>query len=278
MIRRVRPLLFALATACLMPGIAGAQSASPAVSPSAGPGSTAPGAVPAPPVQRRSAPDCTAPDRYLNPKNPLRRSAEAVRNSKRLRVLVFSSVRTPAISDAVETKRYPAALTPALKGRYPGVDVTVANQIEQRAGISESLKGLRGALAAKPYDLVIWQLGSTDVLSGTDMNLFEDKLSRGIAEIRARQADPIIMSMQYSPRTDFMFDPAPYVQYMRWTVKTEGAGLFNRYDIMRYWVEDGIFDLSELQPGASIFEDVHHCVGELLARYIANGIAAPETQ
>ncbi|WP_210163773.1 hypothetical protein [Azorhizobium doebereinerae] len=253
-------MLIALTAACLAPGIAAAQSVPP---------------VPAP---GKSIADCTAPDRYLAPKIPLRRSAEALRAAHRLRVLVFSSVRMPAVTESVEAKRYPATLAQALTARFPGIEVSLTNKIEARAGIAESLQGLREELAAKPYDLVIWQLGSTDVLRGTDMHLFEMKLAGGIGEIRSRHADAIVMSMQYSPRTDFMFDAGPYLQYLRWTAKMEGAALFNRYDIMRYWVEDGLFDLSELQPGASIFEDVHRCVGQLLMRFIANGIAAPETQ
>ncbi|MGU3494554.1 hypothetical protein ACLBXM_10975 [Xanthobacteraceae bacterium A53D] len=251
-------MLLALATAILLPGIAAAQ--------------------PAPSANPASSVACSAPDRYLTPKLGLRRAADALRTDKRLRVLVFSSIRMPAVSAQVEAKRYPVTLTKTLKGLFPEADVSVNNVIETRAGISDSLKGLTGALAAQPYDLVIWQLGSTDVLRGTDMDLFGEKLAAGIGEVRARQADAIVMSMQYSPRTDFVFDAGPYAQYLRWMVKAEGGALFNRYDIMRYWVEDGVFDLSELKPGASIFEDVHRCVGNLLARFIANGIAAPETQ
>ncbi len=261
MIRRVGPWMIALALACLTPGTLAAQPAAPAAS-----------AVRA----------CPAPDRYLTPKVPLRRAAEAVRKGKRLRVLVFAAVRMPAITETVEAKRYPASLAAALSQRLPGVDVTVTTRMEPRAGAGESLPLLNAALSApvapSGYDLVIWQLGSTDVLKGTDMSAFGTKLSSGVQAIHARQADAIVITMQYSPRTDFMFDAGPYLQALRWTVKSDGAALFNRYDIMRYWAEEGTFDLSDLQPGASMFEDVHRCVGDLLARFITNGMAAPETQ
>lgn len=261
MILRISPIVMAMATLLALGGSARAQSAAPA----------------APPATR-AQPNCQAPERYLTPKAPLRRAAEALRATKQLRVLVFSSVRSPAISESVETKRYPASLNQALVARYPGRTISVTTHNEPQAPIGESLKALKATLGDKSFDLVIWQLGSTDVLRGTDMALFGAKLTSGIGEIRARNADAVIMTMQYSPRTDFMFDAGPYIQYLRWVAKTEGSALFNRYDVMRYWVEDGSFDLSELQPGASIFEDVHRCVGQLLARFIANGIAAPESQ
>ena len=264
MILRVSPVVLALAALLCGSGMAHAQTA-------AQPSGTAP-------APARTPPNCEAPERYLTPKIPLRNAAQALRTDKQLRVLVFSSVRSPAIPESVEAKRYPASLTQALVARYPGRTVSVTTRTEPQAPIAESLKALKATLADKSFDLVVWQLGSTDVLRGTDMAVFGAKLASGIGAIHARKADAVLMTMQYSPRTDFMFDAGPYMQYLRWVAKTESSALFNRYDVMRYWVEDGSFDLSELQPGASIFEDVHRCVGQLLARFIANGIAAPESQ
>ncbi len=268
MILRVSAVLLAFAALLAGSGMARAQSA-------ASPAAAAPPAVAAP---ARTPPNCQAPDHYLMPKVPLRHAAQALKTDKQLRVLVFSSVRSSAIPENIEAKRYPASLTQALVARYPGRTVSVTTHTEPQAPIGESLKALKATLADKTFDVVVWQLGSTDVLRGTDMALFGAKLVSGIGAIQARNADAVLMTMQYSPRTDFMFDAGPYMQYLRWAAKTEGSALFNRYDVMRYWVEDGSFDLSELQPGASIFEDVHRCVGQLLARFIANGIAAPESQ
>ncbi len=262
MIRRISPVLYGLLAMLALGGAAHGQSVAPPIA-----------AAPAAPTAA-----CPAPEQYLTPKVPLRRAADALRTTAHLRVLVFSSVRNPAIPESVEAKRYPASLLQALTARYPAGTVTVTSHIEPQQAIGESLKALKAVLAVTPYDVVVWQLGSTDVLRGTDMGVFGAKLSSGITEIHARRADAVLMTMQYSPRTDFMFDAAPYMQYLRWVAKSEGAAMFNRYDVMRYWVEDGRFDLSELQPGASVFEDVHRCVGQLLARFIANGIAAPESQ
>lgn len=274
MVLRVSPVLLALAALLACGGMARAQSgASP--SPATASPATASPATPAP---ARTPPNCQAPDHYLMPKVPLRHAAQALKTDKQLRVLVFSSVRTPSIPESVEAKRYPASLTQALVARYPGRSVSVTTHTEPRAPIGESLKALKTTLAGRTFDVVVWQLGATDVLRGTDLAVFGAQLVSGIGAIRARNADAVLMTMQYSPRTDFMFDAGPYMQYLRWVAKTEGSALFNRYDVMRYWVEDGSFDLSELQPGASIFEDVHRCVGQLLARFIANGIAAPESQ
>jgi hypothetical protein len=74
----------------------------------------------------------------------------------------------------------------------------------------------------------------------------------------------VLVNQQYSPRTDFMFDGAPYTENMRWVSQTRDIPLFNRYEVMKHWGETGAFDLTALKNDGT-YEKVHGCIGRLIA-------------
>ena len=61
------------------------------------------------------------------------------------------------------------------------------------------------------------------------------------------------MNLQYSPRTETMISPAPYIDNMRVVAQQHDAPLFDRFAIMRYWSESGDFDLFSRPRRASIW-------------------------
>jgi hypothetical protein len=76
--------------------------------------------------------------------------------------------------------------------------------------------------------------------------------------------------MQYSPRTDSLLDATRYVAGVRRVAESVGVPVFSRYGIMRYWNDSGAFDLAALRSDG-LFENVHGCLGRLLAAFIVRG-------
>ena len=93
-------------------------------------------------------------------------------------------------------------------------------------------------------------------------------------EIKSAKADIILMNQQYSPRTDFMFDGAAYTDNIRWVSQVRDVSLFNRYEIMKYWAETGVFDLSAMRNDG-VYEKLHRCLGGLLSDFIIRAGALP---
>jgi hypothetical protein len=71
--------------------------------------------------------------------------------------------------------------------------------------------------------------------------------------------------MQYSPRTASMLNVAAYADVMRWVAQEHGALLFDRLAIMRYWNEEGVFDLYAATKNYDMARKVHNCIGKALA-------------
>ena len=78
------------------------------------------------------------------------------------------------------------------------------------------------------------------------------------------------MNMQYSPRTESMLNVSTYADVMHWVAQEHGAPLFDRLAIMRYWNDQGTFDLYAATKKSDMARKVHDCIGRALASQIVN--------
>jgi hypothetical protein len=58
---------------------------------------------------------------------------------------------------------------------------------------------------------------------------------------------------------------------MRWTALRHEIPLFDRFGLMKSWAELGTFDFTATTKKLEIAEQVHDCIGRLLADVIVNG-------
>ena len=131
--------------------------------------------------------------------------------------------------------------------------------------------GLHKILAEDKPALVIWQTGTVDALHGVEPEDFRTSLDQGLDAIAAADADVILMNMQYSPRTESMLGVTAYADVMRWVAEQRSVLLFDRLAIMRYWNEEGTFDLYAATKDYAMARRVHECIGRALASQIING-------
>lgn len=226
----------------------------------------------------QNAPVCAAPSALTRAGFPLARLGIALAENAPTTILVLNSATaaknvTPAEKDKVP-RSFPSYIEEILHARYPdgAIEVKVNNQ--PRATAEAILDQLPAILEAAKPALVIWQTGTYDTILGADPSGFGDAVGHGIDMAHAAGSDVIIVSPQYSPRTSFAFDVAPYTNTLRWTARGHDAPFFDRYAIMRFWDAEGIFDFDAARPSPSLFEDVHRCIGRLLVGMISDGVDA----
>ena len=130
--------------------------------------------------------------------------------------------------------------------------------------------GLPKILTDDQPALVIWQAGTVDALRGVEPEDFRISLDQGIDAIAAAHADVIMMNMQHSPRTESMLGVSAYADVMRWVAEQHGVVLFDRLAIMRYWSDEGVFDLYAATKDYAMARRVHECIGRALASLIIN--------
>ena len=220
-----------------------------------------------------AAEECEVPPSFIASDSDLPRVAKAIKEQHRLDIAVVgtgSSALPPGANG--EDFSYPARLQAALLQLLPGNDIKVTAHVQARQTTAEMGADLKKILAEEKPALVVWQAGTFDAVSGIDPEEFKTSLSEGVDTINAGGADVDLMNMQYSPRTESMLAVATYADIMRWVAQEHGTLLFDRLAIMRFWNDQGTFDLYAATKKYDMARKVHDCIGRALASQIVNAV------
>jgi hypothetical protein len=195
--------------------------------------------------------------------------AEAIAK-KRLDVVVIGSASSELAGPSGSNIAYPTRLETALAKLLPGVAVKVRTFARPRETAEEMENKLSKIVAEAKPALVVWQTGTADAIRGVDPDDFRIALDDGIDTIQHAGADIAFMNMQYSPRTEAMLAVGAYADAMRIIALQREAILFDRFGIMKRWSEAGTFDLYAATRKTDVAEQVHDCLGRLLANVVVD--------
>jgi hypothetical protein len=203
--------------------------------------------------------------------------AAAVRDRRKLDVLVVGSGSSSLASPDGASIAYPARLEAALREKLPGVAVTVTVNVQPKRTAEDVVETLAPLVAERKPDLLIWQTGTVDAIRAVHPDDFRNAVDEGVQSVKATAADVILMNLQYSPRVETMFLTAPYLDNLRAVAQQQDVPLFDRYSIMHSWSDNGQFDLSVSSRSFALAKSVHECLGRALADLvIAAAKLAPE--
>lgn len=219
-------------------------------------------------VPHQKTDPCEVPGYILFGEGKLPHVRTAVEDNKRLTVLVVGSGSSLMPGPDGVTKAYPARLEEVLQKRFPGVEIKVVALAKSRQTAADMAQALEKALLDRKPDLVIWQTGTVDAMRGVDAESFRASLDDGIDHIIEAGADLILMNMQYSPRTETMISLSNYADIMRVVARDREVPLFDRREIMRYWNDNGNFDLNLATKDLATAYKVHDCLGRALASLV----------
>lgn len=211
---------------------------------------------------------CSVPSSLLVSDADLARVTNEIKDRHRLDISVIGTGSSSLPGADGARFAYPARLAETLRQRLPGADIKVTAHIQARETTADMDGNLPAILKQDQPALVIWQTGTADALNGVEPEDFRVRLDQGVEKIQAAGADVILVNMQYSPRTDSMLDESAYADVMRWIAQEQGAVLFDRMAIMRYWSDEGIFDLYAATKDYDLARRVHECIGRGLASQI----------
>jgi hypothetical protein len=214
------------------------------------------------------APSCDVPESLLSSQVELTRVNTAVKNQHRLSISVVGS-RSSALTGPDGARfSYPAQLEQVLRERLPGNEIKVTAHISSGQTTAEMVGGLQKILTDDQPQLVVWQAGTVDALRGIEPEDFHTSLDQGLDAIGGAAADAVMMNMQFSPRTETMLSVAPFADVMRWVAEQRNILLFDRLAVMRYWSDEGTFDLYAATTGYAMARRVHECIGRALASQV----------
>jgi lysophospholipase L1-like esterase len=212
---------------------------------------------------------CEVPADLLAPGDGvLEKVATAVKDNKKLDVLVVGSASSGIASPDGATIAYPARLEANLREKLPGVDVTVTTNLQSRRTAEEVADLLQAMVTERKPNLLIWQTGTVDAMRAIHPDDFRNAIDEGISAVKSAGADALLINLQYSPRMETMLATSPYLESIRAVAQLQDVPLFDRYSIMRSWNETGEFDLSNSSRSYALARGVHDCLGRALANLV----------
>jgi hypothetical protein len=115
--------------------------------------------------------------------------------------------------------------------------------------------------------LAIWETGTTDAVRGIDVDAFTATLEAGIAALRARDIEVMLVDMQYSRRTASIIGFDRYLATMHRVADVDEVYLFKRFEIMRSWSENGTFNFEDVQKAdrGRLAAEVYDCLAHRIA-------------
>jgi GDSL-like Lipase/Acylhydrolase family len=210
------------------------------------------------------AADCGVTENMIEANFALQHVVHAIA-AKHLDILVLGAGSSLLPGSNGARDAYPARLQHALSEKLSGVEVKVTTDVKSKRSATDMVKALPQALLAAKPALVIWQTGTVDAMQAVDPDQFSQALDRGINVSRNAGADVIFINPQYSPRTESMIALGTYAENMRWVALQQEIPLFDRFGIMKFWADNGTFDLYSATKKLDIAVHVHDCIGRLLA-------------
>lgn len=219
-----------------------------------------------PAVAEEAAPACEVPAYLIATESVLSKVAGALKAGRPLDILVIGS-RSSTILTADGTA-YPWRLQAALRDKLPTATVNVSVELKMKKTADEAVAGLGKLLEERKPTLVIWQTGTYDAIRSIDPDEFREAVAEGVTQMQKAGADVILMNLQYSPRTETMISPTPYLDNMRVVAQEHDIPVFDRFAIMRQWSENGDFDFFNPSPGIDLAKRVHDCLGKALATLV----------
>jgi hypothetical protein len=210
--------------------------------------------------------NCEVPAYLLTTESSLPRVEDAVKGGLALNILVVGS-RSSTIGTS-EASAYPGRLQAMLKEQLPKLAVNVSVDLQIKKTAEEVAGSLVKLVEVKKPTLVVWQTGTYDAMRSIDPDDFRGAVDEGVVALQNAGIDVVLMNLQYSPRTETMISPSPYLDNMRMVAQQHDVPLFDRFAIMHQWHDQGDFDLFSASPGVELAKRVHECIGQALSKFI----------
>ena len=205
----------------------------------------------------------------------LERSRAAVR-AGRLRVLAIGSSSIEGIGASRPELGFVPLLEAGLEQRLPGVEVTVVNRGIGGESTLETVNRLERELAAGTFDLVLWQLGTNDVLRSRPMKDIMADFRRGEMVLDRAGVDVLLVDPQRVPDTPGnVFRPkiaelADVARMIRLEADRVNYALSSRHEAMGGW---GALDGGGVGPDNLHFNDGGYaCWAETTAHGLAEAL------
>jgi acyl-CoA thioesterase-1 len=197
----------------------------------------------------------------------------ALSHTQPITIIALGSSSTEGVGASAPDRTYPARLAAELHQAWPEAALQMVNKGIGGQMVDSVLGRIDADVLAQKPTLVIWQVGTNEVLLGMDEARFAAQLDEGVQRILASGADLVLMDNQIAPRESperlAVIDAIIAREAEKWHVP-----LFSRSALMRAWQAEDPPVTGMIGP-----DGLHHsdrgyaCVAEALGEAIIDAAA-----
>jgi len=217
---------------------------------------------------------CAAKPEQLELGVPLKRTREGVLQRKELRIVAIGSSSTQGYGASSPFNSYPAELLRVLSKRLEGVSVHIANKGVGGQEVKDMVDRIERDVAPEKPDLVIWQAGTNAAIRNHNLGEFKRQLTKGIGLYKAMPSDLVLMTPQYAPAMVSLSNEDDYIGAMEEAARENNVGLFRRWQIMRYWLQEERMPFAHFlgADGLHLNDFGYRCIGRIFARALLRAV------
>ncbi|HEV8030406.1 MAG TPA: GDSL-type esterase/lipase family protein [Stellaceae bacterium] len=222
------------------------------------------------PALRAEQSQCEVPAELMQVSATLPHLAERLRAKQPVNIVAIGGASTKGAAAGSPDLAYPHRLQLALAESFPDSSITVINKGVPRQSTQQMLERFASDVMPEDPVLVIWETGIADAVRGIEVDDFAAALQNGIDEIKNRAIDIVLVDMQFSHSTAAVIDFERYLTTVRRVGDLNEVYVFPRFEMMRYWSEQNMFNFDEVAPEerARLAAKVYDCIGRKLAKAI----------
>lgn len=215
---------------------------------------------------------CLAANPNLSLGALLPRTASRLKSNEPLKIVAVGSSSTVGLWMLASAATYPEVMRQELLRLRSSAIINVINSGRIGDTVRDNIGRFeRDVLAHRP-DLVVWQLGTNDVVwGGRPDQLLKSRVIEGVKTLKAASTDVVLMDLQYAP---MVLASAYYLAIeaiIADVAKQERVGLFSRFALMRNSIDAGVTQGALVSwDGLHNTADGYDCIGRALARAISN--------
>ena len=205
---------------------------------------------------------------------PLGFTRAKLRTGQPLTIVALGSSSTSGVGAFGKGTAFPDVMQQELMRLEPTAHIRVINSGRAMEDLADNVARLDSDVLTYRPDLVIWQIGTNDVLWRGIASNSKEMLADSIRRIRTAKADVILLDLQYAPLVRLMPRHTQMETIITDVAHEQNVGLFPRFLLMKQAIDAGV-------TGLVSWDGLHNsargyaCVGIALARMIEGTVRQP---
>jgi acyl-CoA thioesterase I len=198
---------------------------------------------------------------------PLPAVSAKLRSGGPLTIVALGSSSTTGFGAFGKHTTFPEVMKDELTRLHPGLRIDLINSGRIMEDLGDNIARLDADVLRHRPDLVIWQIGTNDVVWRGIADDAQGMLSEAVKRIKATRSDVILLDLQYAPWVTLTHRYERMEKMIADVAAQQRVGHFPRFVLMKRAIDAGVSGLVSWD-GLHNSSDGYACVGIALARMI----------